>query len=516
LLRTDVATTLPGGAVFPKGVAFSQWLGIVGALAVTSPPQLDIQVSRQDVVDIVSPSLKWITSPPTPYETTVQHMTFNTPFKAATSALCGRVLFSDFHVANVSTSTATHFPAECNTNPLTAQEKVLEFMLFDLASCVNGDNLPPPVPPTCTKKTCADYPAGSCGKLADGCGGVTADCGTCAAGTTCGGGGVPGKCGGPTCKPATCTSLGYTCGLAGDGCSGTLDCGTCTVPGETCGGGGVPGKCGGPKCTPQKCTDVGATCGYIGDGCGAKIYCGDCVAPDTCGGGGTPSKCGSPMCKPKTCADFGATCGWVGDGCGGKTYCGDCTVTGESCGGGGVTGTCGKPTTTPCTPLACTDLGLKCGPAGDGCGGLLDCGSCVAPETCGGGGTPGACGAPTCTPKTCTGLGYNCGLAADGCGGVLDCGSCATGSITVRGSARAAPPDTPHRALATWPRVARFARRRDGLVARVRGSAPNPAAVRQTSSRRLRASRDRRFALSSLIVAQPLHQPHGRPRSMCR
>ncbi|MGZ3419958.1 MAG: hypothetical protein ACXVEE_18930 [Polyangiales bacterium] len=417
-LRSDVNTG------FPKGLAFSQWLNIVGALSVTTPPRVDILVSRKDVQNTAGTSVKWISSitPTAPINTT-QHFTFNTPYGAATSALCGRVLFSDFHVANAATSTATTFPAECTAGALTAQEKILEFMLFDLASCVNGDNLPPPPPPTCTPKTCADVGA-TCGKVADGCGGVTADCGTCGPGTTCGGAGVPGKCGGPTCTKTSCTALGYTCGPAGDGCGGTLDCGTCTVPGETCGGGGVAGKCGGPKCTPQKCTDVGATCGYIGDGCGLKLYCGDCVAPDTCGGGGTPSKCGSPKCIAKTCADYGATCGWVGDGCGDKVFCGDCTTAGESCGGAGITGTCGKPSTTPCTPLTCTALGLSCGPAGDGCGGLLDCGACVAPETCGGGGVTGKCGAPTCTPKTCAGLGYNCGLAADGCGGVLDCGMC--------------------------------------------------------------------------------------------
>ena len=46
----------------------------------------------------------------------------------------------------------------------------------------------------------------------------------------------------------------------------------------------------------------------------------------------------------------------------------------------------------PCAPTTCSELGLSCGPASDGCGGTLDCGMCTAPATCGGGGTPGVCG----------------------------------------------------------------------------------------------------------------------------
>ena len=51
---------------------------------------------------------------------------------------CGRVLFNDFHVENESTDMTTGklFPAECAAGPLTAQEKMLEFTIFDLGGCV--------------------------------------------------------------------------------------------------------------------------------------------------------------------------------------------------------------------------------------------------------------------------------------------------------------------------------------------------------------------------------------------
>jgi hypothetical protein len=45
-----------------------------------------------------------------------------------------------------STFTPGKFPGACRQGTLSAQEKALEFMLFDLTACVTPDNLPPPVP----------------------------------------------------------------------------------------------------------------------------------------------------------------------------------------------------------------------------------------------------------------------------------------------------------------------------------------------------------------------------------
>ncbi|WP_407755796.1 hypothetical protein [Archangium sp.] len=57
----------------------------------------------------------------------------------------------------------------------------------------------------------------------------------------------------------------------------------------------------------------------------------------------------------------------------------------------------------------------------NGCAEPLDCGTCTAPQTCGGGGTPNVCG---CTPTTCAASGASCGVIPDGCGGTIDCGPC--------------------------------------------------------------------------------------------
>ena len=84
-----------------------------------------------------------------------------------------------------------------------------------------------------------------------------------------------------------------------------------------------------------------------------------------------------------------------------------------------------------CTPRTCQQQGISCGPAGDGCGTPLNCGSCQPPATCGGG-TPFQCSTPdagTCVPKTCNDLGFNCGANGDGCGNIIQCGSCTSPQV---------------------------------------------------------------------------------------
>jgi hypothetical protein len=312
---------------FAKGIVFANWLKLVsgGTLG-----QVAVNTVRHDFDAVLPPSQQWmyITNP----AKLPLHYTFNTPVGAMPANQCGRVMYSDFHVSTGATGTGA-FPGECklaaNGTPLTVQEKVLEYMLFDLTSCVKADV------PMCTPKTCAMLGT-NCGLQGDGCGGVV-NCGTCTAPQVCGAGGSPGVCG-TGCTPKTCAMLGYDCGTQGDGCGGVLNCGTCVAP-ATCGGGG-PGKCGNMTCTPVTCAALGNPCGTTGNGCGGSLNCTTCVAPQTCGGGGVPGQCGAPMCTPKTCAGVSATCGTIGDGCGAILNCGTCTSP-QSCGGGGVANQCG-------------------------------------------------------------------------------------------------------------------------------------------------------------------------------
>jgi len=128
----------------------------------------------------------------------------------------------------------------------------------------------------------------------------------------------------------------------------------------------------------------------------------------------------SQTCAAKTCSQLGAECGTAPNGCGGILDCGSCG-TGLFCGGNGPN-RCGA---NPCTPTSCSALGLSCDVHSDGCGATLSCGECTAPETCGGGGSPWVCG---CSPTSCAAQKAECGSIPDGCGGTLHCGSCGSGS----------------------------------------------------------------------------------------
>ncbi|APR87553.1 Tryptophan synthase alpha chain [Minicystis rosea] len=315
---------------FPKGQALSEWLQNIGAS--TTPGQIPIQVLKHDFDGLVPPSQRWmyINNP-----NLVMHYTFNTPVGSPAEQQCGRVLFDDFHVENhgyidQGSAYGLTFPSECDNAPMNPQEKLLEFMIFDLGSCVTPDV------PTCKKSTCAAQSI-QCGPAGDGCGGLL-DCGACSAGKTCGGGGQPSVCGAPTCTPKTCAQQNVQCGPAGDGCGSLLQCGSCPA-GQTCGGGGVPGVCGAGACNPLTCAAQSIQCGPAGDGCGNLLDCGSCPAGKTCGGGGTPGVCGS-SCTPKTCAALGFNCGLAGDGCGGQIDCGVCSAP-QTCGGGGKPNVCG-------------------------------------------------------------------------------------------------------------------------------------------------------------------------------
>ncbi len=153
---------------------------------------------------------------------------------------------------------------------------------------------------------------------------------------------------------------------------------------------------------------------------------------------------GSPtgVCTPKTCKELGANCGPQGDGCGSLLQCGSCTGI-ETCGGAGKPNVCGIPSadaSSTCTPGTCASAHATCGPVGDGCGNLLQCGSCMSPDSCGGGGIPYACGTgggtgdggcvaplspcPLGSGTTCADLSTsasNCGACGATCGAGLTC-----------------------------------------------------------------------------------------------
>jgi len=133
---------------FPKGKALADWLGILGATS--QPGQLSLSQAYVRSLAVNAPTQRWISSTTPP---SLQSFTFNTPLDVTADKQCGRVFYSSFHVAeDASKSGRTPaFPAECDALPLTPQERVLEFMLFDLASCVQIDTMTPVPPPIVVK-----------------------------------------------------------------------------------------------------------------------------------------------------------------------------------------------------------------------------------------------------------------------------------------------------------------------------------------------------------------------------
>jgi hypothetical protein len=447
-----VSQSVPPPTPTPPGI-FVEWLNFVGALNVNTafpaappnPATVTLQQARHDVDSVAGTSTPWITSATDPNNGTGEmllHFTFNTPVAATADAgvtQCGHGIFSDFHVtvSGAEPNAPTTFPNECTAADLTSQERILEYMIWDLSSCV------PNTTSSCTPETCGQQGL-NCGPASDTCGNlIDGGCGTCSNGQLCGGAGQANVCGLPdsgACTKLTCPGQGFNCGSAGDGCGGTLACGSCPT-GQTCGGGGKAGVCGAPDagCQPQTCLQQGIYCGPASDGCGNAITngCGTCPAGQTCGGGGVAGVCGSPdagACTPLTCAEQNIECGSAGDGCGNVIDggCGSCP-TGQTCGGGGVPSQCAAVPdagTMGCVPESCAQQGIQCGPTGDGCGNVItSCGTCTAPQVCGGCGMPGVCcGTSNCAPVSCTAQNIFCGPAGDGCGNLIQCGECDSGT----------------------------------------------------------------------------------------
>jgi hypothetical protein len=121
-----------------NGMALSQWMVNVGGSPAPGGTVALNQNASNTTVDMVAggnTSTRWIyAANRTPQA--VQYMSATTPVPGGS---CGRVVVSDLHVsAGGSNSDMPNkpFPTGCVTTTLSPQEKVLEFMLFDIASCV--------------------------------------------------------------------------------------------------------------------------------------------------------------------------------------------------------------------------------------------------------------------------------------------------------------------------------------------------------------------------------------------
>ena len=149
-IDATIVTTLAGGQPFPQGVALAHWLASTGALV---DGELPIAQARHnaDVSAGDSLSQPWIVADPhASVPGATQYFSFNTPFGAAPADQCGQVVYTDAHVAaGVNDNVSLPVPAECADVALSPQEKAIEFMLFNLSSCVTPPSQTPAPPPAC-------------------------------------------------------------------------------------------------------------------------------------------------------------------------------------------------------------------------------------------------------------------------------------------------------------------------------------------------------------------------------
>jgi hypothetical protein len=146
-----VETLNADGRPFQKGALMAEWLTDNGALGTLGAPPGELPLIPPRYNAMVGPANKasqpWIQDDANGY---TMYFSFDTPVNAplgadGNPAYCGRAVFSDLHVGGETMPPDNAPPpAGCTQADLSPQEKALEFMLFDLSSCVIPDAVPPP------------------------------------------------------------------------------------------------------------------------------------------------------------------------------------------------------------------------------------------------------------------------------------------------------------------------------------------------------------------------------------
>lgn len=141
LAEWGASTTLPSPdlideAGHAKGMSFATWMENVGASPAGMRGVIPTTEGKRTVSSLdPAKTERWVY-----YDQTLQYpqiFQFTTPLEVDKTERCGKVVFSDMHVASGSSSSSgTAYPGGCSAQPLTPQEKALAFIFFDIASCV--------------------------------------------------------------------------------------------------------------------------------------------------------------------------------------------------------------------------------------------------------------------------------------------------------------------------------------------------------------------------------------------
>jgi hypothetical protein len=129
---------------------FNAWLQTVGALTNGTISLTGVA----DSVSTVTPGTtdRWIYDP---NSMDTKYLSFNTPIggiqtdagEMSGPQYCGKAVFTDLHAGGAPSGDV---PSSCKAATLTAQEKALEYLFFDLSACVRDEQMPmmlPPQPP---------------------------------------------------------------------------------------------------------------------------------------------------------------------------------------------------------------------------------------------------------------------------------------------------------------------------------------------------------------------------------
>ncbi len=141
-----IEPTLAGGRPFPEGAALKAWLGAVGALSIDGEIVVPEGNAMHDAtVTAGNLATAWVQTDPSVSPASTQYFSWDMPFDAAKNdagvpQYCGRAVFSNMHVAG----SANDYPGGSGTVPagcdsraaLWPDEKAIEFILFDLSSCL--------------------------------------------------------------------------------------------------------------------------------------------------------------------------------------------------------------------------------------------------------------------------------------------------------------------------------------------------------------------------------------------
>ena len=152
--------TLTVNQTFPKGMALAQWLN--GPVVNASPTLGQLAVSGSEHSVNTVNAAHDASGCTTRRRARPQYLSFNTPVGTPEAMQCGKVVFTDIHIQkSISVGGVTTggddsdpskpFPSGCKTNMMSPQAKALEFLFFDLTSCVE----PPttmPQPPTARRR----------------------------------------------------------------------------------------------------------------------------------------------------------------------------------------------------------------------------------------------------------------------------------------------------------------------------------------------------------------------------